>query len=126
MSSCSLLMFYLYREKKSFPSPVTMRFQRHYSIHRLCVLKSYFKLTSKLLTMILFVADFENSSMKNSFSMSSLQPSSRNCLEQSSQATNSTPSPVLPNRAYNSLNHKLKLVSTVYLLIYNRNRKIHE
>ncbi|KAK7580535.1 hypothetical protein V9T40_001164 [Parthenolecanium corni] len=52
--------------------------------------------------------DFENSSMKNSFSMSSLQPSSRNCLEQSSQATNSTPSPVLPNRAYNSLNHKLK------------------
>ncbi|XKL67821.1 hypothetical protein PGB90_003312 [Kerria lacca] len=47
--------------------------------------------------------DFENSSMKNSFSMSSLQPSSRVCLEQSSHGTNTTN--VLPNRAYNSLTH---------------------
>ncbi|XP_065202336.1 klarsicht protein [Planococcus citri] len=50
--------------------------------------------------------DFENSSMKNSFSMSSLQPSIRGRLKQSDQAANVTP--VLPNRAYNSLNHKLK------------------
>lgn len=64
----------------------------------------------------LFIADFENSSMKNSFSMSSLQPSSRICLEQSSQATNG--SPVLPNRAYNSLNHKLKLVPIDILLYF--------
>ena len=41
--------------------------------------------------------------------MSSLQPSSRVCLEQSLQTTNSS-IPVLPNRAYNSLTHKLRLV----------------
>lgn len=79
-------------------------------IHNLCVFGSVLLCQNRgLFTMILFVADFENSSMKNCFSMSSLQSSRRVCLEPS-QATNSTPSPVLPNRPYNSLNHKLKLV----------------
>jgi len=59
---------------------------------------------------IFSVTDFENSSMKNSFSMSSLQPSSRICLEQSSQTTNNSSIPALPNRAYNSLTHKLRLI----------------
>lgn len=56
--------------------------------------------------------------MKNSFSMSSLQPSIRGRLEQSDHAANVTP--VLPNRAYNSLNHKLKYKFVAYYKRINR------